>query len=219
MSTAIYTGASGWGKSYHVLNHVLPKFQKSVVFDPRNCFTGDRILIAPTIQDVHKAFMDFHKKDRFRIVVRLTRLQNPEHVFNSAVGLASGLGRIRPTGQPPENTIQFVCDEVADAGLSSSHHQSPGLKSLIRAGRHDNVDSHLITQFPVTIHNEIRNLATKLVTFRLMGAADIPLFYKKMPKAVAKKIETLQKFCRLEWRDTEEIEIYGPDDKIIEKIS
>lgn len=211
MSVSCYFGLTESGKSYHVQNHVIPNWQKVIVFDNAHCFSGGISVENPS--DI--VFLNLWKKLKnsaeFRLIVRPGRSQNTVAVFNKTVELAIALGRAMGKGVDPARRLQMVTDE-ADF-VCSPNYQSAPLKLLVNKGRHDNVDSHFIARAPMRIHTDIRVNSTKIVTFRLQNAKEIPLFVENFGREISAKIRELPKYWRLEWRDNGEAAIYNQNNQ------
>lgn len=217
MSVSVYFGLTESGKSYHVKNHVLPRWDKKVIFDIAHCFEGDLVVTDPDDRKFFEIFKKFSKNSRYSIVIRPSRSSNDEHLFNKTVELSCALGRMIGKGAEASKRVQFVCDE-ADF-VCSAHYQSFQLKHLVNKGRHDNVDSHFIARNPNQIHTDIRRNSSKIVTFFLNNALEISIFLTNFSRKYAEKIQNLPKYWRLEWVDTGDIAIYNQNNEIIEKFS
>jgi hypothetical protein len=214
MSVSCYFGLTESGKSYHVQNHVIPQWKKAVIFDNAHCFDGGLILTAPGDLAILNAWKKFSKADTYRIIIRPGRTGSVEALFNKTVQLAIALGRVLGKVDPSQR-VQMITDE-ADF-VCSPHYQSLDLKHLVNKGRHDNVDSHFIARAPMRIHNDIRMNSSKIVTFRLQNAADIPLFTDNFGREISRKIRELPKYWRLEWKDNGETSVFNEKNQKDEK--
>lgn len=214
MSVSCYFGLTESGKSYHVKNHVLPQWCRTIVFDIARCFGGDVVLVSPSDQEFLKIFNNLKKKSSFRLVVRPSRSGSDEALFNKTVSLACALGRMAGERIDASERIQFVCDE-ADF-ICTPHYQSWALKHLVNKGRHDNVDAHFIARNPNRLHTDIRVNCTKICCFFLNNASSIPFLVDTFTRKTTEKINKLPKFSRIEWRDNGEISAYDKDSKKIE---
>lgn len=200
MSTYIYTGASGWGKSFFVMNRVMPKIKKAIIFDPSESFTGDYIIKNGTAKEFETAYMKFKDSPSFKIVVRVDSTGSDLVLFNKTVELARAIGRVIKlrSGKVEEpERIQVVIDEATTSGIVSSHHYPKLLQYLVCKGRHDNLDSHIIAQNPMAIHSQIRELCTKITTFFLKSGS-APILQESFTPEMAKKIPELKRFWRME---------------------
>lgn len=207
MSVSCYFGLTESGKSYHVEKHVVPQWDKVVIFDNAHCFNGNSVLNDPSNETLYKTWKKFSVYDRYIIVIRPGRSGDIEALFNKTVQLAIALGRsIHASRTAPERRVQMITDE-ADF-VCSPHYQSKELKHLVNKGRHDNVDAHFIARSPMRIHTDIRVNASKIVTFRLQNASNIQLFTDNFGVEFTKKVKELPKYWRLEWRDNGETTIY-----------
>lgn len=219
MAVSCYFGLTESGKSYHVQNHVIPQWSKVVVFDNACCFSGDSILNQPSPKIMFNLWEKYKAREKYRIVIRPGRDGATEVLFNQTVQLAIALGRsmARPGCERVEASkrVQMVTDE-ADF-VCSPHYQSKELKHLVNKGRHDNVDSHFIARAPMRLHTDIRLNSSKIVTFRLQNASEIPLFVDNFGREISRRIRELEKYCRLEWNDNGEVKIYNAKNQIDEK--
>lgn len=206
MSVSCYFGLTESGKSYHVKNHVLPKWARKVVFDIAHCFEGDVVLTAPDDKKLTEIFRKFARISSYTIVIRPSRNCSEEKLFNKSVQLACALGRTIAT-KSPENRVQFVCDE-ADF-VCSPHYQSRDLKHIVNKGRHDNVDCHFIARNPNRLHTDIRANCTKIVTFFLNNASEIQMFISNFSRGIVAKIAQLPKYWRFEWQDNGSILVFN----------
>ncbi len=212
MSVSCYFGLTESGKSWHVKHHVLPKWDRKVIFDIAHCFDGDVVLTNPGDRTFLEIFRRFIGRSAFTIVIRPSRTSSDEALFNKTVHLACSLGRTLGVRVDPAKRIQLVLDE-ADF-VCSSHYQSKELKHLVNKGRHDNVDSHFITRNPNSIHTDIRRNASKIVTFFLNNAMEISIFRSNFSSKFAEKIQHLPKYHRLEWTDNGDIRIFDEKNKV-----
>lgn len=217
MSVSCYFGLTESGKSYHVKNHVLPLWSKKIVVDIAHCFDGGDLLASPTDQDFIKAFDKLKNRKDFFLIIRPGRNQNDELIFNKASILACSIGRMLGSGVQKKDRVQFICDE-ADF-VCTSHYQSKQLKHLVNKGRHDNVDSHFIARNPSRLHTDIRVNCSKIVTFYINGAVNIPLFADNFSRKISEKISHLPKYHRLEWSDNGEINEYDKNGKLVQNLS
>ena len=220
MSVSVYFGLTESGKSYHLENHVIPSWDKVVVFDNAHCFSSQNVLNEPTDKMFLNCFHKFKNSKNYKIIVRSGRGGTTEGLFNKTVQLAIALGRAFSRDRvESKDRVQMITDE-ADF-VCSSHYQSNELKHLVNKGRHDNVDSHFISRVPMQIHPDIRRNTSKIVTFRLQNASEIKLFTDNFGKILTNKIKELPKYCRLEWSDNGEVFIFDEKNqknwKIIEK--
>lgn len=214
MAVSCYFGLTESGKSYHVENHVIPAWNKVVIFDNASCFSGDFVLVAPNDKDLFSVYLKCRGLEKFRIVIRPDRKTNTVELYNKVIHLAVTLGRfiglkVKGGRVEPNERVQLVTDE-ADF-VCSSHYQSMALKHLVNKGRHDNVDSHFIARVPMQIHTDIRRNATRIVSFALQNAGEIKLFSDNFGRELAGKIRALPKYHRLEWRDNGQVDLF--DDK------
>lgn len=215
MAVSTYFGLTESGKSYHVENHVIPTWKRVIIFDNAACFKGE-VYNQPSDKEFIK-ILDKHWGDKsYRITIRPGRSGDAETLFNKTVHLAIALGRSLSWSRvEPEKRVQLITDE-ADF-VCSSHYQSSELKHLVNKGRHDNVDSHFIARVPMQIHPDIRRNTSKIVTFRLQNAGEIPLFKDNFGSILARKIKELPKYWRLEWKDNGEVAVYDEKNKKAEK--
>lgn len=211
MSVSCYFGLTESGKSFHVKNHVLPKWEKKVIFDIAHCFDGDVVITAPDDKKFTEIFLKFARNSTFSIVVRPSRTCNEEKLFNKSVQLACALGRAIST-KDPARRVQFVCDE-ADF-VCSPHYQSRDLKHIVNKGRHDNVDCHFIARNPNRLHTDIRANCTKIVTFFLNNAREIQMFISNFSRENVAKIASLPKYWRLEWQDNGTLAVFNEKNEI-----
>lgn len=206
MSSFLYFGATQKGKSYHVFNHVVPQYDKIVIFDPTDSHKGDTELTEPSEAMLVKTFLKFENVDRYRIVIRTGSKEEDRITFKKAASLAKSLGKAlkRREGKVDQpKRVQLVIDEASTSGITSSNYFPFYLRQLVNKGRHDNVDCHFIAQNPMSIHNQIREQALKIVTFYLNNWR-APIFRDTFEeKAIF--IKRLPKFWRLEWWDTGEV--------------
>jgi hypothetical protein len=207
MSVSSYFGLTESGKSYHVENHVIPQWSRVVIFDNAHCFKG-QIVVNPDQKRFLELFRTLAREESYRLVIRPGRSGDAEILFNKTVQLAIALGRSLSSSRvDPSKRVQMITDE-ADF-VCSPHYQSGELKHLVNKGRHDNVDSHFIARAPMRLHTDIRLNSSKIVTFRLQNAAEIPLFKDNFGVELARKIRELPKYWRFEWRDNGETFIFN----------
>lgn len=206
MSVSCYFGLTESGKSYHVQNHVIPSWDKVIIFDRAHCFKGTITRTNPSNKEFLELFRKLRSLEKFSLVVRPSRNGNTEELFNKTVELSLAIGRTFGGRVDASKRIQMVTDE-ADF-VCSPNYQSNQLKLLVNMGRHENVDSHFIARAPQRIHNDIRLNSTKVVTFRLQNSAEIPLFTDNFGRELAKKVRELPKYWRLEWSDNGETRIF-----------
>lgn len=197
MSSYLYTGTSGFGKSYYVENYVLPNFKKIVVFDPTGSFKGDAILYDPTDEIIKKTFHRFRTSGSFKIVIRTSYKGSDKLYFHKALNLAVALGRVIPGLVDEPNRVQLIIDESSTSGIMDEGYFPPEIESLICKGRHVNVDSHWISQNPRSVHVRLREMVIKVVTF-FLNSGDAPIFKQKF-KRCSDFIPKLPKHYRMEW--------------------
>lgn len=210
MAISCYFGLTESGKSYHVQKHVMPELKKTIVFDNARCFTGESVFNAPTDADFVKIFRKLKGKEKFSLVIRPSRTCDLVKLSDKTISLALALGRTAGVGGASvdvQNRVNLMIDE-ADF-VCSPHFQSYALKDLVNKGRHDHVDSHFIARVPMQLHNDIRRNVSKIVTFRLQNAREIPLFRDNFGIDLSSKIKDLPKYHRLEWKDNGEVNIYN----------
>lgn len=215
MAVSCYFGLTESGKSYHVQNHVIPLLKKTIVFDNALCFKGETVITDPTNMDLIKLWRKLLNKDRFSIVIRPSRNCDVINLADKVINLALNVGRTAQVGRkekvPIEDRVNLIIDE-ADF-ICSSHFQSKSLKRLVNKGRHDHVDSHFIARIPMRIHGDIRSNATKIVSFFLPNAREIPYFREAFGAEISAKIKELPKYHRLEWTDREGVKLYNEKNK------
>lgn len=216
MSVSVYIGATESGKSFHVKKHVIPSFKKVVVFDPAHCFNGDLVLVAPGADGIKGAFRRFRDKDSFRIVFRTNGSCKDEEVFKDLVILAKAFGKDLKKKKSFDENIQVVVDEVTASEICSSGYIDPHLKWLVCKGRHELLDCHLITQYPMAIHNMIRVQATKCVCFFLNNAEGISYVSGTFSRKIAEKISQLERFHHMAWKNNGEIAEYNKNNKLVQ---
>jgi hypothetical protein len=211
MSVSSYFGFTQSGKSYHVEKHVLPAWNKVIIYDHASCFEGT-IVVNPTDTVLKNWFTRLSNMKNYRLVIRPSRISDDKALFDKTVLLACALGRC--LGKIPDGErVQLVIDE-ADF-ICTPTYQSAQLKHLVNKGRHDNVDSHFIARNPNRLHTDIRANSSKIVTFQLTNAANLELFRGTFGNNFAKIITKLKKFHRLEWNETGEISLYSEQNKKI----
>lgn len=187
-----------------------------MIFDNAHCFDGS-VFEQPSDAAFFGLYKKFSMMDSYRLVIRPGRSGSPLALFNKTVETAIALGRKAGEGKriDPMERVQMITDE-ADF-VCSPHFQSLPLKHLVNKGRHDNVDSHFIARAPMRIHTDIRVNSSKIVTFRLQNAREIPLFIENFGRDLAGKIRELPKYWRLEWKDNGEVAVYDQNNKKSEK--
>lgn len=215
MSVSSYFGATESGKSYHVQSHVIPTWDKVIVFDPAHCFKNGDIFEGPTNSDFSKIFFKCLNSDKFRIIIRPVGRGSRLVTFNKTCELAFTLGEELEKGLARDKRIQLVVDE-ADS-ICSSQFKSEPLHHLINEARHDNVDSHFIARLPQRIHTDIRANSSKVVTFRIQGAEEVPFLVQTFTRDVTRKIKDLPQYWRLEWTDNDKSVVFDEKNKINEK--
>ena len=218
MSVSVDFGLTESGKSYNMEKNVIPQWDKVIVFDNARCFKSGMVFTQPTDKVLLGLFKKLSGMERYVLIIRPGE-GDTEVLFNKTVKLALALGKAMGLGKDdprvaPEKRVQMITDE-ADF-VCSPNYQSKELKHLVNKGRHDNVDSHFIARSPMRIHTDIRVNASKITTFRLQNALEIPLFKEAFGAEIARKIRELPKYWRLEWKDNGETTVYNAENKIDE---
>ncbi len=213
MTVSCIFGFTESGKSYHVENEVLKNWDRAIIFDKACCFSNGHVLVNPKRSEILKAFKKFKLLKKYRIIVRPDRNSDLEALVDQTILLGLSLGRCLGVRVREEERLQLVIDE-ADF-VCSSGYQSAQVKHLVNMGRHDNVDSHFIARNPNRIHTDIRANSSKIITFRLTNATEIPFFKSNFSMENCRKIQVLPKFWRFEWEETGKIKIF--DDKSKER--
>ncbi len=214
MTVSCVFGFTSSGKSYHVENNVLKKWDKAIIFDKACCFENGKILINPSKNEILKTFKHYLKVKKYRIIIRPDRSSDLQELLDRTILLGVSLGRSLGVRVPESERVQVVVDE-ADF-VCTDKFQSKSLKHLVNVGRHDNVDSHFIARSPSRIHTDIRANSSKITTFQLSNAPEIKYFISTFGRENCKKIQILPKYYRFEWDETGKILIY--DDKSKERI-
>jgi hypothetical protein len=215
VAVSFYCGFTESGKSYHVQEKVIPQWEKVIIFDIAHCFKGD-VFNVPGVAQLQKIFTTYARKDSYRLVIRPSRKSDDELLLDHTIKLACHLGRLLGKAKP-ENRIQLVVDE-ADF-ICSSHYQSGDLKHLVNKGRHDNVDSHFIARSPNRVHTDIRANVSKIVSFQLTNAPEIPFLVSAFSKATTRFLQTLPKYHYLEWRDTGTVKYLDQNSNVVKILS
>lgn len=213
MSVSLYVGATESGKSYFVKHKVIPLWKKVIVFDPADCFEGDAVLVAPSNEVLKKTLAKFLDKEKFRIVIKTNGSCKDDQVFRSTVILAKYFGMYFKKKGATER-IQVVVDEVTASKICSSGSIHPELEWLVCKGRHEILDCHLITQYPMAINNLIRTQVTKFVCFYLNNAEGVTVIRSVFKREIAEKISEFPSYHRMEWTNKGTIYSFDENDKI-----
>jgi hypothetical protein len=206
MSVYLYFGATQKGKSYHVFNHVVPNWDKVVIFDPTDSHKGEIELTEPTEKQLVETLRRLKNSQSYRVVIRTGVKEDDRATFKKAASLTVALGKFllsREGKVDLTKRVQLVIDEASTSGITSSNYFPLFLRKLINKGRHVNVDCHIIAQNPMSIHPQIREQALKIVTFFLNNWR-APIF-KDTFEERSIFIKKLPKFWRMEWWDTGEV--------------
>ena len=212
---AVHTvyGMTQSGKSYFVKKQMMPKQERTIVYDVAHCFDGGDYITLKNQNDVLKVFRKYSKKKRYKIILRPDR--NDDYVFTCdlLISLACALGRACSPTYNADKRVWLVIDEADQ--VCSSHYQSKQLKHLVNKGRHDNVDSIFIARIPQRLHTDIRANSSRIVSFKISNATSIKEFVENFGRGYAKVIKELGKYERLEWDDTGSIAVYDSNNKSI----
>ena len=217
MTVSCYFGLTESGKSYHVENHVLPLWERKVIFDNALCFKGTHVLVNPSRKSVETVFKALAGFKAYSLVIKPDRASNVEKLFNMTVELSCALGRSLGRGVDSSKRVQLVCDE-ADF-VCSPHYQSAQLKHLVNKGRHDGVDSHFIARNPMRIHTDIRANCTEITTFRLKNAGKSEFFREMFGDGNVRNIGFLKKYCRMYADETGAVSFVNEKNQKVAKIS
>ena len=198
--TTVY-GMTESGKSYFTQNNYMKKYDRVIVFDFMNCFSGGDVVFLKDASDAQKILKKFYKKDSYKIIIRVSRNANARFLCDLAISLSCALGRTLKNGK----RLLFVIDE-ADK-VVTSHFQSKRVKHLVNVGRHDNVDSLFIARNPTRLHTDIRVNASEIICFRLPLAASVKDFVNNFGKTNCNRIKNLEKYNCFYWNDTGQVKI------------
>lgn len=217
MAVSVNLGATECGKSYYVSKSILPQWQKFVIFDPTGNFQGaDKVFRAPRNEfDMQKIFRELVKRDSFRALIVPDRKSSLNDLCDYSIILALSLGRTIGHAVDPDKRLQLVIDEAHQ--VTSSNFMSKNLSRAIFMGRHDNVDTHIISQNPMSINPKIRSMCSKVTSFFLNNASEVSFLKSCFGPQWCKKIELLPKYCRAEWSQNGEMFIFDQNNKIVEK--
>jgi hypothetical protein len=202
MAIVTVYGMTASGKSHYSEKEYLKKSNRCIVLDKMHCFSGGDIVTVFNRNDISKLFRRYKNQKSFKLIIRPKRGTNISLICDFLISLSCALGRtLGPYNE--KNRIWLVVDE-ADSVVSSNY-QSERIKHLVNYGRHDNVDSLFIARNPMRLHTDIRSNASKIVTFNLSNAPQIPDFRNNFGREVCKKIQTLNKYHFMSWLCTGEI--------------
>lgn len=217
MSVSCTFGMTESGKSFHVMNKVIPNWSRVIVFDPAHCFKDGEVIYQPSDAKIMKLLETLHKRHSYRIIIRPEGRGGRLVLFDKIAELCFTLGDALGKDAKKEDRVQFVVDE-ADS-ICNSQNKSEPLHHLVNEARHQNVDCHFISRVPTSIHTDIRRNCSKITCFFLSNASEIPDFKTKFKLHLARKIEELDKYWYLEWKDNGEIILVNDKGQIQQNFS
>ena len=218
MAVSVYFGATECGKSFHVSQKILPQWQKFVIFDPTGNFKGaDKTFYAPKNEfDVQKIFRELAQKESYRALIVPERRSNLISLCDYSAILAMSLGRVLGKDADASKRVQFVIDEAHQ--VMSSKFISETVATVIFMGRHDNVDTHIISQDPISVNPSIRKMSTKITSFFINNATESSFLKSKFKSDGCQLIESLPKYFRAEWSTDGDIFVFDKNNKVLKKI-
>lgn len=92
----------------------------------------------------------------------------------SVYELARELGRhsLEQNNNERGTPCVLLVDEIVSAGICDPNYLDEGFKKLLAERRHHNVAIVVTCQTPRLIHNQVLNLSTEVVLFRIKGSRD-----------------------------------------------
>ncbi len=152
-------GRTGLGKSHLLKNRILPKINRSVIFDPQHEYEGG--VLCPTAATTAEALLDLKDLAKYRVIFQP---DNDEDVqdFLEFMGTTTKPG---PDGeQGPLNKFTLIAEE-ASIFSTSGHQLSPEIRAIMRYGRHNEISFIFINQRPSNIHKDMTAQAHVLISF------------------------------------------------------
>lgn len=152
-NVALVFGIRGTGKSYFVKNHLLPKYPRRIIYDTQSEYTDG--IVFEDFDDLKKFWAEQHEKV-FKIIYRPIKhdrfLELCELVYLCG-NMTFVIEELDLTAGTFDNDIDFL--------------------SLIKRGRHRNVNVIGISQRPFGINRNITSQAKEIYSFAQLEPRDI----------------------------------------------